>query len=203
MTHIKQIAPASSRPASALPGPALLGIVGWKNSGKTTLTSRLIAELTRRGFKVIALKHAHHEFEIDHPGRDSMKMREAGASEVGIISSTRWALIHELSDDEPEPPLQDFLAKLSPCDIVLVEGHKNEDFAKIEIRGPDHDENSNPPLAPQDNNIIALVTDKAPGNTPPSLHLPHFNRDDIPAIAEFIISEFKLAPRQFNAAETS
>ena len=99
----------------------VFGITGWKNSGKTTLTERLVREFVARGRKISTVKHAHHGFDIDREGTDSFRHREAGAGEVAIVSGRRWALMHELADEE-EPALGDILARLAPCDIVLVEG---------------------------------------------------------------------------------
>ena len=113
--------------------PPLFGVTGWKNSGKTTLVARLIAELTKRGYAVSAVKHAHAGFDIDHPGRDSFKLREAGALEVALSSPVRFALMRELGAG-PELPFAEVLAHLGPCDLVLVEGFKRENFPKIEIR---------------------------------------------------------------------
>ena len=97
----------------------VFGVTGWKNSGKTTLVSRLVAEITARGYSVSTVKHAHHNFDIDQKGRDSYAHREAGAHEVALVSGRRWALMHELRGEE-EPSLADVLAKLSPCDLVIV-----------------------------------------------------------------------------------
>ena len=104
---------------------AVFGITGWKNSGKTTLTERLVAEFTRRGFRVSTVKHAHHDFDIDREGADSYRHRLAGAAEVAIVSGRRWALMHELRGED-EPKLDEILARLAPCDLVLVEGYKRE-----------------------------------------------------------------------------
>ncbi|MDE3116034.1 MAG: molybdopterin-guanine dinucleotide biosynthesis protein B [Pseudomonadota bacterium] len=110
----------------------LIGIVGWKNSGKTTLIERLVARFAGEGLRVATIKHAHHEFDIDHPGKDSWRHRRAGAREVLITSQKRWALLHE-SDGEAEPTLEDLLARLSPADLVIVEGFKRHDHPKIEV----------------------------------------------------------------------
>ena len=107
------------------------GIVGWKNSGKTTLVERLVSEITGRGFSVSTVKHAHHAFDVDHEGKDSFRHRVAGASEVLLASRNRWALMHEIRDDA-EPPLSELLEKLSPVDLVLIEGYKRDSHAKVE-----------------------------------------------------------------------
>ena len=110
----------------------IIGLAGWSGAGKTTLLTKVIPVLVRRGLKVATVKHAHHEFDIDRPGKDSWLHREAGASEVAIVSSRRWALMHELRD-EPEPPLMEILAKLSPVDLVIVEGFKRHAHPKLEV----------------------------------------------------------------------
>ena len=107
----------------------VIGVAGFKNAGKTTLVEKLVAELTRRGYRVSTVKHAHHSFDIDHEGRDSFRHRKAGASEVAVVSRHRWAIIHE-SREEAEPTLQEILAKLGPCDLVIVEGYKRDTHDK-------------------------------------------------------------------------
>jgi molybdopterin-guanine dinucleotide biosynthesis adapter protein len=163
----------------------IIGITGWKNSGKTTLTEKLVAELVRHGYRIATVKHAHHEFDIDHEGRDSYRHRKAGASEVAIVSSRRWALIHEL-EGETEPPLQEVLARLSPCDLVIVEGYKREGHKKIEVRRKDAKDVT--PLAPSDSTIIAIASDVVINDT----SLPVFNVDDARAIADFIVATCRL-----------
>ncbi|WP_048648725.1 molybdopterin-guanine dinucleotide biosynthesis protein B [Nitratireductor soli] len=164
----------------------VFGIVGWKNSGKTTLTSRLIAEMTRRGLRIAALKHAHHAFDIDHEGTDSFRHRSAGAAEVAIVSSRRWAIIHELQEAE-EPDLETMLARLSPCDLVLVEGYKRGRHAKIECRRRDAKDSAS--LAAGDPAIVAVAAD----HDADSGGLPRFALDDIEAIADFILHQTGLA----------
>ena len=112
----------------------VIGIAGYKKSGKTTLVERLVAEFTGRGLSVATVKHAHHAFDIDHKGRDSWRHRAAGSHEVAIVSDRMWAIIHPLHD-EPEPGLDDILAKMAPSDLVIVEGYKRESYPKIEVRG--------------------------------------------------------------------
>lgn len=163
----------------------VIGITGWKNSGKTTLTERLVAEFVAGGLKVSTVKHAHHAFDIDQPGTDSHRHREAGACEVAIVSGNRWALMHELRG-ENEPSLGDVLARLSPCDLVIVEGYKREGHLKIETRRREAKDTS--PLSVDDPNIIAVASDHAlPGET-----LPVFAIDDIAAMADFIASRLGL-----------
>src|SRR5918998_4137865 len=134
----------------------VFGVTGWKNSGKTTLVTRLVAEFTRRGYAVSTVKHAHHEFDIDKPNTDSFRHREAGAREVMIVSGHRWALMHELRD-EAEPPLGAALERLSPCDLILVEGYKREGHPKIETRRRGAARGD--PLAPGDPSIVAVAAD--------------------------------------------
>ncbi|TPM01773.1 molybdopterin-guanine dinucleotide biosynthesis protein B [Mesorhizobium sp. B2-3-10] len=157
----------------------IFGITGWKNSGKTTLTERLVAELVRRGWKVSTVKHAHHHFDIDKPGADSFRHRQAGATEVAIVSGNRWALMHELRGEQ-EPPLDAILSRLAPCDIVLVEGYKRESHRKIETRRLEAKDRT--PLAVGDPNIVAVAADFAIADQ----SLPVFELDDAKSIADFI-----------------
>lgn len=157
----------------------IFGITGWKNSGKTTLTERLVAEFRRRGMRVATVKHAHHDFDIDHAGTDSFRHRAAGASEVAIVSGRRWALMHEL-DGAAEPTLDEVVARLSPCDIVLVEGYKGDGHRKIEVRRLDARETR--PLAGSIRNVVAIAADHPlVGEV-----LPTFGLDDVTSIADFI-----------------
>ncbi|WP_214471120.1 molybdopterin-guanine dinucleotide biosynthesis protein B [Mesorhizobium sp. dw_380] len=157
----------------------IFGITGWKNSGKTTLTEKLVAELVRRGWKVSTVKHAHHDFDIDKPGTDSFRHRQAGATEVAIVSGNRWALMHELRGED-EPTLDAILARLAPCDIVLVEGYKREPHRKIETRRLEAKDQA--PLSPGDPNIVAVAADFAITDE----SLPVFDLDDVKSIVDFI-----------------
>jgi len=160
----------------------VFGVTGWKNSGKTTLTCKLVEEFTRRGFRVATIKHAHHEFDIDQEGTDSHRHRQAGASEVAIASGRRWAIMHELGEAE-EPSLDDMLAKLSPCDLVLIEGYKRGNHPKVEARrleALDRDR-----LSASDANIRAVAADHAVGDET----IPVFSLDDISGIADMIALE--------------
>lgn len=157
----------------------IFGIAGWKNSGKTTLTERLVAEFRRRGKRVATVKHAHHDFDIDREGTDSFRHRAAGAGEVAIVSGQRWALMHEL-DGAAEPTLDDVIAKLAPCDIVLVEGYKKEAHAKVEVRRLGARETT--PLADSIPNVVAIAADHPIVGG----QLAVFDIDDIAAIADFI-----------------
>jgi molybdopterin-guanine dinucleotide biosynthesis protein B len=166
----------------------VFGVTGWKNSGKTTLLTRLVSEFARRGFNVSTVKHAHHEFDIDTPGTDSFRHREAGASEVVIVSGNRWALMHELRD-EAEPSMEDAIARLSPCDLVLVEGYKREAHPKIEARRKESARAAT--LAPDDPSILAVASDHESDTGA----LPRFDLDDIAGIADFIQAQTKLGRR--------
>ena len=157
----------------------VFGITGWKNSGKTTLTERLVAELTRRGWKVSTVKHAHHDFDVDKQGADSFRHRQAGASEVAVVSGRRWALMHELRGED-EPTLEMVLGRLAPCDLVLVEGYKRENHRKIETRRTDA--RNATALSASDPAIMAIAADHAVVDTA----LPVFGLDDIGVIADFI-----------------
>ena len=166
----------------------VFGVTGWKNSGKTTLLTRLVSEFARRGFNVSTVKHAHHEFDIDTPGTDSFRHREAGAREVVIVSGNRWALMHELRD-EVEPSMEDAIGRLSPCDLVLVEGYKREAHPKIEARRTNSARAT--PLAPDDPSILAVAADHETDTGA----LPRFDIDDIAGIADFIQAQTKLGRR--------
>ena len=162
----------------------VIGVAGFKNAGKTTLIEKLVGELTRRGYRVSTVKHAHHSFDIDHEGRDSFRHRRAGAAEVAVVSMQRWAIIHELRDEE-EPSLDDILAKLTPCDLVIVEGYKRDRHDKIEVRNVllDH-----PHLAGEDATIVALAANGPIVGSP----VPVFDRDDVSALATFIENRMEL-----------
>ena len=161
--------------------PNLFGIVGWKNAGKTTLVVRLVEHFTALGLNIATVKHAHHDFDIDHPGKDSYRHREAGAAQVVIASDQRIAMLRE--NREPTPPtLEDTLRWIDPCDLILVEGFKRHPHAKLEIiRGDPVDA----PISPEDPSVKAIVTDK----THRSSTLPVFDIDDVQAIARFILQE--------------
>jgi len=156
----------------------VMGFAGFSGSGKTTLIEALIPCLCARGLRVSLIKHAHHEFDVDIPGKDSWRHRKAGAHEVLVTSAQRWALMHELRG-APEPDLTAQLAHLSPCDLVLVEGFKREPFAKIEVRRRDH---PTPALAPDDPWIVAVASD----HPVDAGALPRLDLNDVPAIADFI-----------------
>lgn len=156
----------------------VLGIAGWSGSGKTTLLAKLIPALIGRGLTVSTIKHAHHDFDVDQPGKDSWRHREAGATEVLVSSDRRWALMHE-HRGAAEPPLADLLAKLQPVDLVLVEGFKREAIPKLEVWRA---ETGKPPLHPADPSIVAVASD-GPIADPTRMRL---DIDDIEAIADFV-----------------
>ncbi len=158
----------------------LYGIVGWKNAGKTGLMERLVTEITGRGFTVSTVKHAHHSFDVDHPGKDSHRHRVAGATEVLLASRNRFALMHELRDED-EPTLDTLLSKLAPVDLVLIEGYKRDAHPKVEAHRA---VTGNPLIAPGDPTVRAVASDTAL-----DLDRPVFNLDDTKAIADFILAE--------------
>jgi molybdopterin-guanine dinucleotide biosynthesis protein B len=160
----------------------VFGVTGWKNSGKTTLVEALVRELTGRGRKVATVKHAHHDFDIDKEGTDSFRHRQAGAKEVAIVSDRRWALMHELGE-EGEPTLEDILSRLSPADLVLVEGYKRGTHRKIETRRIEAKDGS--PLTATDPHIAAIAADYPVAGE----SIPVFRLDDISGIADFIERE--------------
>lgn len=161
----------------------LFGIVGWKNAGKTGLMERLVSEITSRGYSVSTVKHAHHSFDVDHEGKDSHRHRVAGATEVLLASRNRFALMHELRAED-EPSLEMLLRKLSPVDLVLVEGYKRDAHQKVEAhRG----ETGNPLIALGDPTVRAVASD-----TPLEIDRPVFDLDDTKAVADFILAEVGL-----------
>lgn len=156
----------------------VIGLAGWSGAGKTTLLTRLIPELAARGLAVSTIKHAHHAFDVDKPGKDSWMHRQAGAREVLVSSANRFALMRELRG-EPEWTLAQLLARLSPCDLVIVEGFKRSGHPKIEVHRA---ENGKPFLWPDDPDIHGLASDVEPGEgAPPRVHL-----DDIAGVADMM-----------------
>jgi molybdopterin-guanine dinucleotide biosynthesis protein B len=174
----------------SLPGgaPPVIGVAGWKNSGKTTLVTRLIAELTRRGFRVATVKHAHHDFQIDDAETDSARHRRAGAAQVAVASARRWAVVCELQD-APEPSLEEMIGRLDPCDLVIVEGYKAAPIPKIEARRRASVRTA--PLVEQDPNVVAIAADHACDGA----GRPVFALDDTVGIADFIVKALDLAAR--------
>ena len=165
------------------------GVVGWKNAGKTTLMERLVSEITGRGFTVSTIKHAHHVFDVDRPGKDSYRHREAGAEEVLVASGARWALMHELRDTD-EPPLEALLARMSPVDLILIEGYKRDSHFKVEAYRA---ETGAPLIASDDPTVKAIATNDAIEAAQPVLPL-----DDPKAIADFILGEVGLPLKAAN-----
>lgn len=163
------------------------GVIGWKNAGKTTLVERLVAEITARGFTVSTVKHTHHLVDVDKPGKDSHRHRKAGAHQVVLSSSSRWALMTELRGT-PEAPLADLLTHLAPVDLVLVEGYKRDQHPKVEAW---RSETGQPLIAVDDPTIRAVASNDAPDTDRPVLGL-----DDIPAIADFILDDLGMSPRK-------
>lgn len=155
----------------------ILGFAGWSGSGKTALLEKVIGVLESGGMVVSLIKHAHHDFEIDHPGKDSYRHRQAGCREVLVTSAKRWAVIHELQGRD-ELTLSDALAQLSPCDLVLLEGFKREPVAKIEIYRP---EVGKPTMYPNDPHIIAVAS-----NVALATNLPQLDINQPEMVANFI-----------------
>ena len=156
----------------------IIGLAGWSGSGKTTLLAKLIPRLTARGLAVSTVKHAHHAFDLDQPGKDSHSHRMAGATEVLVGSAARWALVHELRG-AAEPTLRELLAKLAPVDLVIVEGYKREPHPKLEVHRVAV---GKPLLQPDDPHIVAVASDQ---RVPASV--PVVSLDDLEAIAEIIL----------------
>jgi molybdopterin-guanine dinucleotide biosynthesis adapter protein len=164
----------------------VIGVCGFKNSGKTTLVEKLVRHLTGLGLKISTVKHAHHDFDIDHEGRDSFRHRKAGATEVAVVSQNRFAIMHELRGQEP-PSLNEVLAKLAPCDLVLVEGYKRDVHDKIEVRNLALNHAA---LAAGDPTIVAIAA-----NGLVDAAVPVFNRDDVQALAQFIVDHMVLSEK--------
>ncbi|PUB15483.1 molybdopterin-guanine dinucleotide biosynthesis protein B [Yoonia sediminilitoris] len=161
----------------------IYGVVGYKNAGKTGLMERLVAEITGRGFTVSTLKHAHHRVDVDQPGKDSFRHRQAGASQVILSSGTRWAMMTELRD-ATEPTLAELIDRLDPVDLVLIEGYKRDSHAKVEAHRA---VTGNPLIAENDPTIRAVASDTAL-----DLDRPVFDLDDTAAVADFILAEVGL-----------
>jgi molybdopterin-guanine dinucleotide biosynthesis protein B len=167
-------------PSASTSTARVLGIAGWSGAGKTTLLTKLIPVLTARAIRVATLKHAHHSFDVDQPGKDSYEHRKSGASEVIVSSARRWVHMHELVD-EPEATLAQLLAKISPCDLILVEGFKRDRHPKLEVFRM---ENEQAPLHPNDARVVAIAADR----TFPGAKIPQVDLNDIPAVADLVLS---------------
>ena len=171
----------------------IFGLAGWSGSGKTTLMSRLLPALTGEGLQVSTMKHAHHTFDVDKPGKDSYVHREAGATEVLITSARRWALMHE-NRETAEPSMEDLIRHMTPVDLLLVEGFKTHAHDKLEIHRPSV---GKPLLAGDDPRIVAVATDE-----PAALRVavPVLDLNDVPAIAGFIIDHCGLEQARSHGA---
>ena len=156
----------------------IFGIAGYSGSGKTTLIERVLPQLAARGLRVAVIKHTHHDFDIDRPGKDSYRHREAGCKEVMIASDHRWVIMHELRG-APEPPLEAQIARMAPCDLLLVEGYKHYPMPKLEIF---REANGKPPLHPDDPHIVAIAADRQFASP-----LPQFDLNDLDGIADFVL----------------
>jgi molybdopterin-guanine dinucleotide biosynthesis adapter protein len=157
----------------------IFGLAGWSGSGKTTLMTSLIPEFVGRGITVSTIKHAHHAFDVDQPGKDSWRHRQAGASEVLVVSERRWALMHELRG-APEPGLDELVPRVTPVDLLLIEGFKHHPHPKIEIYRPSL---GKPPLHPDDPYVVAVASDEEL----PGLAMPRLSLGDPAAVADFIL----------------
>jgi len=162
----------------------LFGLAGWSGSGKTTLMKALLPELIGRGIAVSTVKHAHHSFDVDQPGKDSYEHRRAGAHEVLVASAHRWALMRELHGAD-EPSLEALIARMAPVDLLLVEGFKRHPHPKLEIHRPS---NGKPLLCPEDPHIVAVASDVPLDR----IAVPRLDLNDAPAIADFILSRLEL-----------
>ena len=162
----------------------VIGLAGWSGAGKTTLLTRLIPLLREQGLRVSVIKHAHHNFDVDVPGKDSWRHRQAGASEVMVASARRWALMHELRG-LPEPSLDELVARMSPVDLLLVEGFKRQPHPKLEVHRPSL---GKPLIYPEDSHVVAIASDE-----PFAAPLPLLPLADAGAIAAFIVDHLGLA----------
>jgi molybdopterin-guanine dinucleotide biosynthesis protein B len=161
-------------------GACVLGIAGWSGSGKTTLITKLIPLLATRGIRVATLKHAHHAFDVDQPGKDSYEHRKAGACEVIVSSARRWVQMHEVGSGT-EATLAELLRRLSPCDLVLVEGFKTERHPKLEVFRASVGKS---PLHPDDDRIVAIASDQAVPHT----RIPVVDLNDIASVADRVLA---------------
>lgn len=168
----------------------VFGLAGWSGSGKTTLAIKLIPALVARGVAVSTIKHAHHSFDIDHPGKDSYEHRQAGATEVMVASGERWALMRELRG-AAELSIEDLIARMSPVDLVLVEGFKREPHDKLEVFRAAL---RRAPLCRRDPRIVAIASDEPASSALAEVTLPRLDLNDVGAIAAFIVTHCGLEP---------
>ncbi len=162
----------------------IFGLAGWSGSGKTTLMVHLLPELVGRGLTISTVKHAHHDFEIDRPGKDSYEHREAGATEVMVTGGKRWALMHEIRE-KAEPSVAELMRHMTPVDLLMIEGFKNHDHPKLEVFRA---VTGKPLICKQDPRIVAVASDEALGG----LDIPQLDLNNVPAIADFIIDHCEL-----------
>jgi molybdopterin-guanine dinucleotide biosynthesis adapter protein len=156
----------------------IFGITGWSGSGKTTLIEQIVPRLVKKGLVVSLIKHAHHSFDVDQPGKDSYRHRHAGCTEVLVSSRNRWAVMHELRG-APEPTLDEQVRRISPCDLLLIEGYKRYPMPKLEVW---RSENGKPFLHPEDDHIVAVATDVPHDGGP-----RRFDLNDYEGISDFVL----------------
>lgn len=161
----------------------VIGLAGWSGSGKTTLLVELVTHINGLGYTVSTVKHAHHAFDVDQPGKDSHRHRSAGATEVLVASANRWALMHELAD-QPEPDLNQLLTHMSPADLILVEGYKHHAHEKIEVHRPSLGQ---PVIAKTDSSVVAIACDGPPAGAD-DLEVAILDLNDPAAIADYILT---------------
>ena len=157
----------------------VFGLVGWSGSGKTTLIKKLIPEITGRGISVSTMKHTHHKFDIDKPGKDSYEHRQAGATEVLVVSDRRWALMHEVRD-EPLPQMEDLISKITEVDLLLIEGFKTHGHTKLEVFRPSLGKEMR---SLEDSSVVAIASDE----DVPQANRPVLDLNDISAVADYIL----------------
>ena len=158
----------------------VFGLVGWSGSGKTTLMTRLIPELAHRGIRISTVKHAHHSFDVDQPGKDSFLHRTAGAVEVMVASANRWALMHE-HRGAPEPSLEDLVRSMSPVDLLMIEGFKRHRHPRLEVHRPSV---GKPLICREDPSVLAVASDEPIAELP----VPRLELDDVSGIAGFVLA---------------
>ena len=175
----------SHTPAPLSGGPRhVMGVIGWSGNGKTTLMGRLIPALRARGLSVSTMKHTHHGFDMDRPGKDSYRHREAGAEQVLLTSSKRWALLHELHDAD-EPDMDELIAVMAPVDVLLIEGFKTHRHPKVEVHRPSLGKDL---ICETDDSVVALLSDEALEG----LAIPVIDLNDVEAVADFLIDYLKI-----------